>query len=197
MSDLTPQDASLRAADDDRIQVAQLLTDAVAQGRLQLDEYEDRLGKAYAAQTYEELDALSADLPGIANTRRGACKPAPSTVLLAIMSGFERRGRWNVPRKLTTLTLFGGGVVDLRYADFTSSEVDIHAYSIMGGQTILLPPEVNVDIRGIGVMGGFDRSVDSEGSPGAPHITVKGFSLWGGVGIKRKSRRPHSEQESA
>ncbi|CAN5557954.1 DUF1707 domain-containing protein [soil metagenome] len=189
MSNTAPRDSSSRAADDDRIQVAQLLTDAAAQGRLDLTEYEDRLAKAYAAKTYDELDRLSADLPGIANTRRGACKPAPSTVLLAIMSGFERRGRWNVPRKLTTFTLWGGGVVDLRYADFTSAEVEIHAYSIMGGQTILLPPEVNVSIRGTGVMGTFDHAVSENGTPGAPQIIIGGFSLWGSVGIKRKKRR--------
>ena len=33
-------------------------------------------------------------------------------------------------------TLFGSGVVDLRYADFTSPEVEIYTYSITGGQTI-------------------------------------------------------------
>ncbi|MET0900692.1 MAG: DUF1707 domain-containing protein [Mycobacterium sp.] len=189
MSNSAPRDSSLRAADDDRIQVAQLLTDAAAQGRLDLTEYEDRLAKAYAATTYTELDQLSADLPGIANTRRGACQPAPSTVLLAIMSGFERRGRWNVPRKLTTFTLWGGGVVDLRYADFTSAEVAINAYSIMGGQTILLPPEVNVSVHGTGVMGAFNHTVSEAGTPGAPKITIRGFSLWGSVGIKRKKRR--------
>jgi hypothetical protein len=197
MSDSAPRDSSLRAADTDRIQVAQLLTDSAAQGRLTLTDYEDRLARAYAATTLDELDALSADLPGIANTRRGACKPAPSTMLLAVMSGFERRGRWNVPSKLTTFTLFGGGVVDLRYADFTSPQVEIHAYSIMGGQTILLPPEVNVKIEGLGVMGGFDHNVDGAGAAGAPNITIKGFALWGGVGIKRKRRRPQTEAESA
>ena len=93
------------------------------------------------------------------------------------MSGFERRGRWNVPRKLTTFTLWGGGVVDLRYADFTSPDVEIHSYSIMGGQTILVPPEVNVDLRGIGVMGAL-RPVDkAQALPGAPRVTVRGFSL--------------------
>ena len=50
----------------------------------------------------------------------------------------------------------------LRYADFTSPEVEIHSYSIMGGQTILVPPEVNVDLRGVGVMGTFDQSVVGE-----------------------------------
>ncbi|MCV7227759.1 DUF1707 SHOCT-like domain-containing protein [Mycolicibacterium komossense] len=197
MSNSAPRDASLRAADTDRIQVAQLLTDAAAQGRLDLTEFEVRLAKAYAATTYDELDVLTTDLPGIANTRRGACKPAPSTVLLAILSGFERRGRWNVPRKMTTFTLFGGGVVDLRYADFTSSEVSIHAYSIMGGQTILLPPEVNVHIHGIGVMGGFNHDLGDTGTPGAPHVTITGFSICGGIGIKRKKRRPQTRLESA
>jgi Domain of unknown function (DUF1707) len=190
MSNPAQRDASTRAADTDRIQMAQLLADAAAQGRLPLSEYEDRLAKAYAAQTYADLDRLSADLPGAAVTiHRGPCQPAPSTLLLAIMSGFERRGRWNVPKKLTTFTLWGGGVVDLRYADFTCAEVNIHAYSIMGGQTIVLPPEVNVDIHGVGVMGAFDRHVTGEGTPGAPKVTIRGFSLWGSVGIKRKQRR--------
>jgi hypothetical protein len=184
------RNATARAADTDRIQVAQLLTDAAAQGRLQMSDYEDRLAKAYAAQTYDELDRLRSDLLGssVSPQRGGACQPAPSMLLLAIMSAFERRGRWNVPKKLTTFALWGGGVIDLRYADFTSPEVEINATSIMGGQTILLPPEVNVEIKGHGVMGGFDHHVAGEGTPGAPVVKIRGFALWGGVGIKRKNR---------
>ena len=187
----TPRNGSKRAADTDRIQIAQLLTDAAAQGRLQMTEYEDRLTKAYAAQTYDELASLSADLPGAMTTPRGTgpCRPAPSTMLLAIMSGFERRGRWNVPRRLTTLALFGGGVVDLRYADFTAPEVEIRAYSMFGGQTILVPPEVNVDLSGVAVMGAFDHSVPGEGSPGAPCVRIGGLALWGSVAVKRKKRK--------
>jgi hypothetical protein len=190
MSNEAPRYGSTRAADTDRIQMAQLLSDAAAQGRLAMSEYEDRLKKAYAAQTFDELDRLSSDLPGVATTAPaiGPGRPAPSTLLLAIMSGFERRGRGNVPRRLTSVAVFGGGVIDLRYADFTSADVEIHTYSIFGGQTILLPPELNVDIRGVGVMGVFDH-IAGAGSPGAPHVTVRGFSLWGSVGIKRKKRR--------
>jgi Domain of unknown function (DUF1707) len=182
-----------RAADTDRIQLAQLLAYAAEQGRLELKDYEDRLTRAYAATTYQELDELRADLPGSpVNPRRGgSVNPAPSTLLLALMSGFERRGRWNVPKKLTTFTLWGSGVLDLRYADFTSTEVEIHAYSIMGLQTILLPPEVNVEVKGRGVMGNFDHDVLGQGTPGAPTVKIRGFSLWGGVGIKRKARSAH------
>ena len=165
------RDESSRAADTDRIQTAQLLAYAAEQGRLQLKDYEDRLTRAYAATTYEELDELRADLPGsaVSPRRGGKPNPAPSTLLLALMSGFERRGRWNVPKKLTTFTFWGTGVVDLRYADFTSTEVEIH---------------------GRGVMGGFDRTVLGQGTPGAPKVNIRGFSLWGDVGIRRKARRP-------
>jgi hypothetical protein len=148
--------------------------------------------KAYAASTYDQLERVGPDLPEAMDYRRQKSRPAPSTMLLAILSGFERRGRWNIPGRMTTFTLFGGGVVDLRYADFTSPDVEIHAYSILGGQTILLPPEVNVDVKGRGVMGGFDHTVDGAGTPGAPKVTIKGFSLWGGVGIKRRKRTPSS-----
>lgn len=185
---------AMRAGDTDRIQVAQLLTDAAASGTLNISEYEERLNKAYAAQTYDELDRLSADLPGaVTRGRGGPCRPAPSSLLLAILSGFERRGRWNVPRRLTTFAFWGGGVVDLRYADFTSPEVNIRTYSIMGGQTILVPPEVNVDSSGVGVMGSFDHTVEGEGSPGAPHVHISGFSVWGSVTVRRKKRKRADE----
>ena len=188
MSNLSPRESAMRASDDDRIQVAQLLSEAASHGRLTIDEYETRLNKAYAAKSYDQLDRLTYDLPEAMEYRRRKSKPAPSTMLLAILSGFERRGRWYVPGRMTTFTLFGGGVVDLRYADFTSADVEIHAYSILGGQTILLPPEVNVEIQGHGVMGGFDHKVEGSGVPGAPKVTIKGFSLWGGIGIKRRKR---------
>ncbi|MEI7915708.1 MAG: DUF1707 domain-containing protein [Mycobacteriaceae bacterium] len=194
MGNPSPHDASERASDDDRIQVAQLLSEAASHGRLTLEQYEARLAKAYAATTFDELERLADDLPEAMEYRRGKTRPAPSTMLLAILSGFERRGRWNVPGRMTTFTLFGGGVVDLRYADFTAPEVEIHAYSIFGGQTIVLPPEVNVDVQGRGVMGGFDQTVDGQGAPGAPKVRITGFSLLGGVGIKRRKRQAGNDR---
>jgi hypothetical protein len=63
MSTPVSRNGSMRAADTDRIQVAQLLTDAAAQGRLPMTEYEDRLAKAYAAQTYGDLARLTYPAP--------------------------------------------------------------------------------------------------------------------------------------
>ncbi|MCY1137832.1 DUF1707 domain-containing protein [Actinoplanes sp. Pm04-4] len=56
----------MRAADDDRKQVADQLRLALEEGRLDLAEYDERLQGAYAAKTYAELDRLLTDLPNAA-----------------------------------------------------------------------------------------------------------------------------------
>ena len=78
----------LRAADSDRAAVATLLGQHMAAGRLTVDEYDDRLSRAYAARTYGELDQLTTDLPSahrpqaqhVAHTQPHpvrACGPVP------------------------------------------------------------------------------------------------------------------------
>jgi hypothetical protein len=53
----------LRAADADREKVAEQLKAALDEGRLSLQEYDDRVRDAYAAKTYQELLVLLTDLP--------------------------------------------------------------------------------------------------------------------------------------
>jgi Domain of unknown function (DUF1707) len=54
---------TIRASDHDRQQVVDRLRSAVADGRLTVDEYVDRMGRAYQAVTYGDLAPLFADLP--------------------------------------------------------------------------------------------------------------------------------------
>jgi hypothetical protein len=60
-----PSDPKIRASDQDRDRTAALLREHHAAGRLNLDEFNERLDKVYAAKTMGELDALMADLPAI------------------------------------------------------------------------------------------------------------------------------------
>ncbi|MBX6355821.1 MAG: DUF1707 domain-containing protein [Micromonosporaceae bacterium] len=55
----------MRAGDADRERVAERLRIALEEGRLNLQEYDERLREAYAAKTYAELDKLLVDLPGV------------------------------------------------------------------------------------------------------------------------------------
>jgi Domain of unknown function (DUF1707) len=54
---------TMRAADADRHEVAELLKVALDEGRLSLGEYDERVREAYAARTYAELLVLTTDLP--------------------------------------------------------------------------------------------------------------------------------------
>jgi len=54
---------AMRAASADRERAVDVLKAGFAEGRLTQEEYNDRMGRAYAARTYGELTALTADLP--------------------------------------------------------------------------------------------------------------------------------------
>ena len=53
----------MRAASADRERAVDVLKAGFAEGRLTQEEYNDRMGRAYAARTYGELTTLTADLP--------------------------------------------------------------------------------------------------------------------------------------
>jgi Domain of unknown function (DUF1707) len=75
---------TMRASDHDRQQVVDLLRGAVADGRLRMDEYVDRMELAYQAVTYGDLVPLHADLPapGPATVETA---PAPMTAPLSVV----------------------------------------------------------------------------------------------------------------
>jgi hypothetical protein len=56
-------DRPIRASDQERESVVDVLRDAFTDGRLTLDEFEDRTSAAYAARTWADLRELTADLP--------------------------------------------------------------------------------------------------------------------------------------
>jgi Domain of unknown function (DUF1707) len=53
----------IRAADTDRERVVEQLRRHTADGRLTMDEFEERMSAAYAATTYGDLKRLTRDLP--------------------------------------------------------------------------------------------------------------------------------------
>jgi hypothetical protein len=80
----------LRAADADRAAVATVLGQHMSAGRLTVDEYDERLARAYAAKTYGELDQLTADLPAAVPTPRPpSAQPAATT-----SAGVGAHGGW-------------------------------------------------------------------------------------------------------
>lgn len=199
---MTSELPEMRASDAERERVAERLREAVAEGRLDMEEFEQRLDIAYKARTHGELEPLVRDLPAsgtvVPPVAAGATGkwaqrvggPATSKGAFAFWGGFGRKGTWTVGRTFTAFTLMGGGELDLREARFEDRETVIRCFAIMGGVSIVVPPELNVEVRGIGLMGGFGESSCGTGEgdpdPSAPRVIISGFALMGGVGVERK-----------
>lgn len=66
----------MRAADADREQMAERLRAALEEGRLTLDELDERLRDVYAAKTFGDLDRAAADLPVPAVVEHSSAAPA-------------------------------------------------------------------------------------------------------------------------
>jgi hypothetical protein len=79
--------AELRASDTDREQVAELLRQAAAEGRLLPEELDERMGTALSARTYGELEAVVSDLPAPARLperRSRTLARRPTVVVVAV-----------------------------------------------------------------------------------------------------------------
>jgi hypothetical protein len=189
----------LRISDDDRHRVAEVLREAAAEGRLDLEELDQRLEAAYAAKVYADLVPIVADLPGShlpAATGHRAPVPAGGGTparrfdsSFAFMGGTTRSGVWEVGAKHTAFAMWGGVDVDLRQARFTEPETVIYANAIWAGIDVIVNAHANVIVEGVGIMGSFDQArdkVEAQLGPDSPIVRVKGFALMAGVTVVRR-----------
>ena len=195
----TPDRAQLRIGDAERHQVAEILREAAGEGRLDLDELDQRLEAAYAAKTYADLVPLTADLPAHQPAAAPAFRPGVATGIqpteerhLALMSGVDRKGVWTVPQQLTVTCFMGGANLDLREAQFSAQEVVITINAFMGGAEIVVNPRTHVVVEGTAFMGGFSGPSDRhppELDATSPTVRVRGIAVMGGVSVSRKPAR--------
>lgn len=97
-----PRDRSLRVGDRERDAVTEILRQHHVDGRLDADEFQERVERCMAAKTYAELDALIADFPredAVRRAPRGRRWPLPVFILplalvAAIVAGAH--GAWLV-----------------------------------------------------------------------------------------------------
>jgi len=188
---VTAQPPDVRVSDADRERVAERLRDAAGEGRLTVEELDQRLDLAYAARTAGQLAELTTDLPA---TRRGAgaidrSPRKPRRWLVSVMGGGSLRGRWRAGRTLRVVSLMSGGDVDLSHAEMDAPEIRITAIAIMGGVNVTVPAGVDVEMTGFAFMGGNDNRVPVQDlPPDAPRVHVRAFSLMGGSSVRMKRR---------
>ncbi|HEX4009472.1 MAG TPA: DUF1707 domain-containing protein [Solirubrobacteraceae bacterium] len=209
MSDPSP----LRASDDERERAVQALRTAVSEGRLDVDELDDRLQRAYTVRTRIELEHLIADVSVAPLVPTGAHAPAASPGMapainagpggsrwiVSIMGGSERKGRWRIAERCNVVAIMGGSEVDLNDAELSGPVTEVTVFSLMGGHEIRVPDGVDVQVSKFAFMGGHEVKLgDQTPPPGAPVIHIRLISIMGGSSVKRGrklSKKERREQE--
>jgi hypothetical protein len=188
------EDLEQRAADRDRDEVAVILGEALATGRLTSEEHAERLEAVYAARTYGDLVPITKDLP---HERTGGVVLPESTVrqqVAATLSKVHRGGRW-VPGRHTELSAsFGALIVDMSEAVLPGREITVAANSLFGKLVLRVPANARIVDEGGAVCGKWAVHGRSRGRDGldpdgdgdeGPLIRITGRARFGKVTIIR------------
>ncbi|OEJ53288.1 DUF1707 SHOCT-like domain-containing protein [Streptomyces agglomeratus] len=191
-----PAEPALRASDADRDRTADILRDAMAEGRLTAEEHSDRIDAVYRAKTVAELEPLVRDLPAPGGARRvpasAAYDPVDPSVraaadnLVAVFSSSTRKGRWRIGGRTNAFALFGSVEIDLTEALFGQRLTVINATSLFGNVEVRVPENITLRGGGTGIFGNFEVDTLEAHNPEAPVVVVNGYSVFGNIEAKPK-----------
>lgn len=187
----------MRVSDADRDQVAETLREAAAEGRITLDELDDRLERTYSSQIYADLEPVVADLPSTHGSEL-AQNPAVGAAPVAGQSGDAlvinakgdsavRKGTWEVPARVEANARWGSCKLDLREARLVSPVTEIWIDVTGGGGDIILPEgaTAHVDVDS-SWFGSLKSQVDTVRKQGVPHFVVTGEAKGGSLTVRYK-----------
>ncbi|MGW7271213.1 DUF1707 SHOCT-like domain-containing protein [Streptomyces sp. NPDC054864] len=195
-----PQPTGMRASDADRDRTADILREALAEGRLTAEEHGERIDGVYRAKTMGELEPLVSDLPAAGGAARptvtpepvpsrpsdGVVPPVADENLVAVFSASVRKGRWRVSRRMHAYAIFGSVEIDLSEAIFEQRQVVIKAISVFGNVEIRVPENISLRGNGTGVLGNFEVDTLDSAERDAPVVFVDGFAVLGNIEAKAK-----------
>lgn len=189
--ELVPGDRDLLMSDADRERVLARLQDAAGEGRLTLDEFQERVDGVLRARRFGEVEPYLAGLPPVA-TGPLAPPPAPAVAeLRTVASSLRRTGRWSVPRTLRVSSKAGSVKLDFTDALIGHPVVEIVLDVYAGSTTLVLPAGASVDVDGVQMYAGsvtVRRVPQVAEASGGPHFVVTGSQKAGGLTVRHQRR---------
>ncbi|MER5710096.1 DUF1707 domain-containing protein [Streptomyces sp. NPDC002122] len=182
----------LRASHADRDRTVDVLRVAAGDGRLTLEELDERLEVALSARTLGELAALTVDLPP-GPVPGGAAAAEVKDVLRIHQkhSAIVRAGRWVVPRRMEIVAEWCGVTLDFTEAVITQDTLRIDVDSQGKSLTLVTRPGIVVDVDGLALEHSRFRIRRAPAAPGATvvlRVELVGRKSFGRV-VVRPSRR--------
>jgi hypothetical protein len=103
---------------------------------------------------------------------------------VALMGGMRKHGQLTLGTTLTHATLIGGMDLDLSEARIPPSGVTITKVSLIGGVSLVVRPDVRVEVSGFTLLGGKDVERRPDLPPDAPVVRMRAYGLVGGVRVR-------------
>ena len=173
----------IRASDAERRQVIDALQAACVDGRLSLDEYGQRVERAFAARNRADLSPLLGDLPPPPASADQRSTRVSST--LAVLGSAERSGFWRLAQAARVLALLGSCKLDLRAARISSVITRLQVRCVLGSVSIVVPTGVEVELEVHTILGSRNmRLASNPPAPGAPSIHITGLVLLGSLSVR-------------
>lgn len=175
----------MRASNSDRERVGEVLRAAVADGRLDMEEFEERLVRTEEARTLGELPEVTADLLPL-EEQPIRLDPQP---MVGAFTSLSRTGRWVAMGGEYAVAVAGRVEVDMREALLLHGHIRMTVTAVVGRVDIRVPEGVEVRVRGWSFLG--RRSTTARRSPlsDPPILEIDGFSLMGSVRVHAPRRR--------
>lgn len=172
-------------SDSEREQAVASLREHLLAGRLTLEEFSERVERAYTARVGHELARARANLPERADVAAPRSRRKAMHVTAALFGRVIRRGRLTLRRWMVAVSAFSDLDLDLRHAELEADESSVTVLVAFANADVYVPDGVSVIVSGFGV---FSRRRDwgSEAARAdAPSIRVRVFSLCGTVDVWR------------
>lgn len=146
-----------RVSHEDRDRITEVLRVAAGDGRLSLEELDERLEACFAARTYADLDRLVADLPGQSPVPPPAQQQVrPKDVVRAKRLGgnLKYEGTWLVPKRLEAEVRGGNVLLDFTDATVAGPVTEVNVVLVGGNLKIVVPPGYAVEANEVEIHGG-------------------------------------------
>ena len=177
-------DPEIRASDAEREQVVLALRDHLLDGRLTLEEFSERVERAYVAKVHGELADIQSDLPA----RWEAAAPPrrrPTRVTAALFAHVVRRGRLRLRGSTLAAAAFSDIDLDLREAQIDAATSRVNVVALFGNVDVYVPAGVDVVVGGLAIFGHRRDWGRDEARPGAPSIRVRSLGLFATIDVWR------------
>jgi hypothetical protein len=159
----------LRATHDDRNRVVEMLRVAAGDGRLTLEELDERVGAALTAPTYGELAALVSDLPAASGAPTGApaVRPKDEVRIDCNSASTRRDGPWMVPRRMEVQVTAGSVTLDFTEAVIWWPSLQLDVEVRAGSLKLVTKPGIVVSTDDLAVQAASVK-VRAPWGPGVP-----------------------------